>query len=159
MPIYNHFYPDQNQQIGTPQSIQNLFIQGPLLPVVVSLPPAYIQLLQQQGQPVPAPVPGLALVDTGATLCAVDQSLVAAFGIPPSGYEMIQGANLGSPTFQLTYPASLSFPGTTLPNISFANFVGLPLSSGGIVAVIGRSVLKQFILVYNGPGGFITLSY
>lgn len=85
MPVYNHYYPDVNNQINTADSANRLVLYGPTVPVSVSPAPALVTYLQSQGLPVPPPVSGLALIDTGATLCMVDDSTVQALGIPPFG--------------------------------------------------------------------------
>lgn len=105
----------------------------------------------------PAAISGLALVDTGAGLCAVDESAIHQLGIAPYGFTDISGAT--GTAIQATYPASLSFPGTPIPNITFFDFVGSPLSPLGILVLIGRNVLAQFVLVYDGPGGQVSLSF
>lgn len=87
----------------------------------------------------------------------VDESVIGQLGIPASGYQKIAGAT-GTST-QATYAASLSFPGTPIPNITFADFGAGPLAQLGILVLIGRNVLANFVLVYNGPGGHVSLSF
>jgi len=77
----------------------------------------------------------------------VDVTVIQDLGVPPSGVTNIVGVT-GAGN-QPTYPASLSFPGTPIPPIAFTDFV----------AILGRNILKQFVLVYNGPGGFVSLSF
>jgi hypothetical protein len=157
MPVYNHYYPDSLNQINTLESAQRLASYGPTIPMAVSVTLAQARLLERNGQPIPPAVAGLALVDTGASLCCVDEAAIRQLGIPPFGYAPVAGAT-GSSN-QTTYPASLSFPGTPIPNITFFDFVGSPLASLGILALIGRNVLAQFVMVYNGPGGHVSLSF
>ena len=157
MPVYNHYYPDAQNLINTPDSAWELVRYGPVVPVTVSLTARHVEILQGLKFSVPNPASGNALIDTGSTLCAVDESIVKSLGIPPTGSEAI--LTPGGPSQRPTYPASLSFPGTTLPNISFTNFIGSPLQASGIVAIIGRNVLKDFVFVYNGPGGFVSLAH
>lgn len=157
MPVYNHYYADSNNQINTVESIQRLIQQGPTIPVAVSVTPMLAQALERMGRAIPSAASGLALIDTGATLCSVDESVVRQLGIPPFGYTQVAGATGSSD--QATYPASLSFPGTSIPNITFVDFIGAPLAPLGILVLIGRNVLSQFVLVYNGPGGHVSLSF
>ena len=97
------------------------------------------------------------MIDTGASLCAIDEAAAVSLGIPPAGAQAI--FTPAGPASQPTYPASLSFPATTLPNITFAEFVGAPIQASGIIAIIGRNVLRDFVLIYNGPGGSVSLAY
>lgn len=159
MPVYNHYWLDRQGRVGSPESVFNLTLQGPVLPVLVSVTSQYAQLLQRLNRSVPSPVPGYALLDTGAALCSVDREVIRGLGVPPFGYAMTQGATHPSPIPTLTFPASLSFPNTPLPNITFLNFVALPLRAQGIIALIGRSVLRDFVMTYNGPAAMITLSF
>lgn len=157
MPVYNHYYPDSANQVNTLESARRLAFEGPTLPVAIGVPAPVLTYLQARNKPVPPPVVGQALIDTGASVCAIDEGIVQALGIPPFGAQAIHTPS--GPAQQLTYPASLSFPGTPLPNISFADFVGAPLQAAGIVALIGRSVLRDYVFFYNGPGGSVTLTY
>ena len=157
MPVYNHYYPDAANQINTPDSANRLVLEGPTVPVAVGLPAALVAYLQAQNLPVPPPVVGYVLIDTGASLCAADEAAAHSLSIPPIGVQAIHMP--AGPAQQLTYPASLSFPGTTLPNISFIDFIGSPLQASGIVALIGRTVRQHIVLVYNGPGGSVSLAY
>jgi hypothetical protein len=157
MPVYNRYYSDSNNQIDTPESRVLLTQQGPCIPVAIAVPQQLAQVLQGLGQPVPPAVTGLALIDTGASICAIDEDALRKLGIPPFGYmPILTPAGQGT---QPTYPASLSFPGTPLPNVSFANFVGSPLAQQGILALIGRNVLQDFVLHYNGPGSHFSLAF
>jgi hypothetical protein len=157
MPVYNHYYPDSKNQINTPESAAQLARYGPVVPVTIGVTARHATILQKLNLAVPTAISGSALIDTGSTFCAVDGDVVKSLGIPQFGTASVYTP---SGTAQLpTYPASLSFPGTTLPNITFADFMGSPLKAQGIIALIGRNVLMDFVLVYNGPGGFVSLTY
>jgi len=155
--VYNQYYPDSSNQINTPGSATRLVREGPTIPVTISLIQAHIDYLTKLGQPLPNPVSGLALIDTGATFCSIDESVLQALGVPPYGVTDVIGVS--GPIQQPTYPAGLSFPGTPIPPIAFADFIGARLKEAGIIAIIGRNVLRDFVLVYNGPGGFVSLSF
>lgn len=157
MPVYNHYYPDSNNKINTPESAGQLARYGPLVPVTISVTPPHAATLQRLGLPVPTPESGQALIDTGASLCAIDDTVVRSLGIPQFGTTAVHTPT--GPGQLATYPASLSFPGTTLPNITFVDFMGSPLREQGIIALIGRNVLTNFVLVYNGPGGFVSFAH
>lgn len=157
MPVHNRFFTDSQGQMLTPECVDRLTREGPIVPVAIALHPAVAMTLQNANLPVPSPVTGLALIDSGAGMCALDEDAVTSLGIAPFGTQSIMTPS--GTAQQLTYPASLSFPGTPLPNVTFADSVGSPLKAQGILALIGRNVLRDFVFVYNGPGGFYTLSY
>ncbi len=65
------------------------------------------------------------------------------------------------------YPARLEFPGEGIDR-EFASVTGVDLSgqvvslSSGvrpIIALIGRDVMADWILIYNGVGGLVTISF
>lgn|SRR5579871_1313808 len=131
---------------------------GPLLPVAISVHPILAQQLQAQGTALPAPVGGFGLIDTGASVIAVDQSVVQQLGIPPIGIVNVGGVS--GVQQQAQFPASFSFPGTGLPTISFNFVIGANLAGQQppIIALIGRDVLRHFVLIYNGGFGQVVLS-
>jgi hypothetical protein len=50
-------------------------------------------------------------------------------------------------------------PRHPLPNLDFIDFIAGPLQASGIIAIVGRNVLRHFVLIYNGPGGCMSLAY
>jgi hypothetical protein len=157
MPIYNRLYLDDDGRVSTDGGQVQLAQFGPTIPVAIGLAPSTLAMFQSAGLPVPASVAGLAMIDTGAAVCVVDQDALTGLGLTPSG-SMTISTTTGS-AVRPTYTASLSFPGTSLPNITFTDFVGAPLQEHGVVALIGRSVLQHFIVIYNGPGGSVTVAH
>ncbi len=160
MPIYNrHFWPGVDT-IGSPEG---LVAWGPIMPVEVAVPDPLAQHLANTNQVVPAPVTGIAMIDTGATITAVDQSVFQALGVPPVSTATVGTAK--GPAEQFVFPAKLSFPGTSLQGLDFSQVLGCDLSgqlsfgAERLIVLIGRDLLQYFILVYNGPGGLISLSH
>lgn len=151
MPVYN-----SPVAPGPQPSSLILRLSGPVLPVEITIPATLLRRLTQQGHPLPAPQSGVALIDTGASLSAVDDGVVRALGVAPVGQTQIHTA--GGIVFLPLYPVRFSFPGIGLPAITFRRVVGSPLQSQGIVALLGRDVLANFILVYNGPAGTFSLA-
>lgn len=153
MPVSSHYYGEPESD-GARSTLESM---GPTLPVAISLSPVHARLLTEAGQPVPSAITGLAIIDTGAATCLVDEAAMRALGIPVFGRTPHVGAT-GSADLP-TYPASLSFPGTALPSVTFFDFAATHLSQLGLIALIGRNVLANFVLVYNGPGGHVTVAY
>ena len=154
MPVHNHFVVDPQTRLPSGPALAE---HGPRLQVEISLHPTLVQHLQTQGQAVPAPVIGAALIDTGATISAVDTTLVVQpLQIQPIG--SVQVGTAGGPQTQHQYPASFGFPGTRLPGINFNFVIGCNLTGQGIIALIGRDVLRHFVMVYNGVLGQVILS-
>lgn len=152
MPTYNCVFLDPTGR-PTPLGLQ---VAGPRLPVSVSVHPTLEAHLVKDGKPVPQPVVGIGLIDTGATFTAVDNSVVAALGIPPIG--LVNMGTAGGQRQQSQYPAALSFPGTNLPQLKFNFVVGCDLAGQDFKVLIGRDVLIHFTMFYNGPFGQVVLS-
>lgn len=163
MPTHNKFYrdPDGNH------SPQNLQIIGPLLQVEVSVASALAQHLASQGQPLPAPVSGWALVDTGATSTCVHETVIAGLGANPIGVATTGTAH--GPVQRALYAARLNFPAEGF-NLEFSSVIGVDLAGQSppetkeagrlpLIALVGRDILMGCVFTYNGPGGFFTLSY
>jgi hypothetical protein len=152
VPTYNHFTIDGNNQ----PSRAVLLGAGPTIQIEVSIHPSAAQALQASGQPIPAPVTGAGLIDTGAGVSVVDiNAVVGPLKIPPIGTRPIHG--VGGVNSHLLHAASFRFPATTFPPVNFAFVVGADLAPQGIIALIGRDVLMHFVMIYNGVFGQYTL--
>ncbi len=153
MPTHNHFVIDPATNQPSPSGLQ---LAGPLLQVEIAVHPTLAQHLQKSGQPIPTPVVGPGLIDTGATFSAVDQTVIQQLGIPPIG--TVQLGTAAGPIAQTQHPASFGFPGTSLPTINFNFVTGVNLAGQNIIALIGRDVLRHFVMTYNGVLGQVILS-
>lgn len=99
---------------------------------------------------------GDALIDTGASISAVDDSVIRTLGVAPVGL-----ANVGTgagPNQQNLYPARFILPNIGI-GIEFSRVLGSNLSSAGIIALLGRDVLSRMILIYSGGTGRLTIAY
>lgn len=150
MPVTSRIFPQPPGGLG-PASLQQ---QGPTINLQVLIPSALEQQLRQSGQPVPPPISGVGLVDTGATISAVDDTVIQRLGISPIG--LTTTGTAGGPAQQNLYPARFAFP-DLLSGFEFSRVLGANLTGLGIIALVGRDVLSRMILVYNGPVGVVTL--
>lgn len=158
MPIANIFYDiDQKSAHGFNErrSADALSETGPILSVKISITPEDAALMKKEGISVPDSRSGQMLIDTGSGLCAIDQGLADDLDARVIDFSDVSGAT-GSEIRQI-YAISLEFTETKLPPL-FVRCVGLPLSRLGIAGVIGREVLKDYELFYNGPLSQITLA-
>lgn len=102
------------------------------------------------------------MIDTGASITAIDVSVLTALGVNPVGTASVGTA--GGRRQQSTYPARLTFPGTGFPGFEHAGVLGCDLSgqfvagNKRVIALIGRDILRRFVLIYNGTGGMFCLS-
>lgn len=138
---------------------------GPVLQVRIEVPLVLAQSLQKANAPIPPPVEGFALVDTGASISSIDAPVFGQLNINQNGRALVGTA--GGQHQQFTYPARLSFPGTGLPSMDHPKMLGCNLSghvlfgnqSMRIIALIGRDILRSFVFVYNGTAGTWSLSF
>ena len=154
MPIYNRYYTQGPQKESDPEHLKRV---GPRLQVEIHLPLILEEDLEKRGIPSPGPITGLALIDTGASITAVDrEEIINKFNIQPIGItEVVTPSGRAK---QNIYPVSLSFPGTSLPRVPLVIAVGSELKQQNFVVLIGRDILSHCVLVYNGTGAIITLS-
>lgn len=163
MPTFNSFQFEQKPGSNeTRLSPKGLAVTGPIIQVQIEIPTALAKALQAASQQIPNPIEGFALVDTGASITAVDVPLLAQLGVNPVGAANVGTA--GGRCKQSTYPIRVTFPGTRFPGFGHPNALGadlsgqLVLNQKPIVALIGRDILQKFVLVYNGTAGMFSLS-
>jgi len=106
------------------------------------------------------PVPGIkgisALVDTGASESCIDNLLAAQLNLPIVDRRPISGVHG-------TQMANMYLAQVHVPSLNFTiygAFAGVDLVAGGQPhsALIGRTFLQRFTMVYEGATGTVTLS-
>ena len=107
------------------------------------------------------PVAGIrsvqALVDTGATESCIDGLLAAQLGLPIVDRRPISGVH-GA------HAVSIHLAQVVVPSLDnckiYGAFAAVDLASGGQIhrALIGRTFLRNFTMVYEGRTGTVTIS-
>ncbi len=142
---------------------QALAAMGPAIQIQIEVPTALAESLRLANQPIPNPVDGVALIDTGASITSIHAPILIGLGINPVG--VINVGTAGGPQQQSIYAARFSFPGTPLPGFELAQIIGCDLTGQTVlnqrplIGLIGRDVLESAILVYNGSAGMFSLSF
>lgn len=156
MPILNSG-PDRNPSIVglLNDPVVVLRRHGPIVPVLISVPQALAEALVANGKVVPPPVPGLAVIDTEASVTCIDRDAAAALALPVIDVVTMQSA---SHTVQTNvYPIHFETVGfsfeTEIPGAMSAS-----LKAQDLVLLIGRDVLAHGVLIYNGLTGTFTLA-
>jgi hypothetical protein len=152
MPVHNVF-PFGIQNIHPAELLQG---HGLLLNVEVNVSDALAQILIEQNQAIPSAIAGRALVDTGASICAVDEESAVALGLQPVGQSSVSG--VGGTQIRNVYVAKILFPGTPIPQQEWT-LTGADLKDQNLLVLIGRDILRNCVLVYNGPMGCYTLAF
>ena len=136
---------------------------GPIITIgfVVSGPRQ--SALKKAGQPVPDPVIARCLLDTGDSGTCVDSQVIAKLQIPPSGTVPIHTPSTGAtPKICNQFDVGIGIimddgavhlPGVVIPVIES------DLDSLGIQALLGRDILDQALLIYDGHGRTLTLAF
>jgi predicted aspartyl protease len=133
-----------------------LRVKGPAVMVSVGISKELEDKLVATGQPVPAPVTGPALVDTGASGCCVDETIAQKLGVAPIDVVNISSASHAA-SQKPVFPVRLTLMGTNL-TVNASRAIGVPLQPQGFIALLGRDFLQRFVLIYNGPAGELTLA-
>jgi hypothetical protein len=133
---------------------EQLRTRGPILPIHVGLPAAMLASLREQGETPPAPEEIAALVDTGASITAIRNETASRLGLIQTGSVQVGGV-IGTST-QPMFSAKLSFPdfGMEFDPIQLA---GTPANFPGFDVLIGRNILCQLFMSYDGPKGRFSL--
>ena len=160
MPILNYSAGGKTQAGGVIPAPDLLANIGPVIPVTLTLPDNAQRAYIGRGQQPPAPISGTAMIDTGATATCFDTNAAQRAGLPTVGVARMASASHANhpvPTFAGKIICSTI---TINVEINVAPSMGANLSavSNGLIALLGRDVLKSAILTYNGPDGHFSLA-
>jgi len=103
------------------------------------------------------------MIDSGATRTAIDGTAITQLGVQPISTTLVGTA--GGPVSQGVYPASLRFPGMGNMTLDFSSVVSVTLTGQGtpdgqpLICLIGRDVLANAVLIYNGPHSLWTIAF
>jgi hypothetical protein len=137
---------------------------GPLVKVAINFTTSTLFAFRQSGRSVPPAIEVLALIDTGADVSVFDPAALAplrGLGLAVSRWLVVNAPGLGPVSALPEYAVSLSLPvGAANPLV----FKSLPvveraLGTTGYQALLGRDVLAECGLWYDGPGGRFTLAF
>jgi len=123
-----------------------------------------MKALQDANLPIPPAQTIRALIDTGASISAVDPSILSALGLQQTGEADIHtpstaGTAVRTPTYDVMigiYAARQNDPHFVSDTVQVT---GSDLSRFGFSALIGTDILKECIFHYNGVAGLFTIAY
>lgn len=139
-------------------------VTGPLVKVVLGVSAARGDALLENGFPVPADVSAKGLVDTGASCTCVDPRVVKALDLVQRGSASVYSSTSG-PSYSVQspqYDLSLSIlgerlsPPFRLPNLAVTQ--SHLFEKNNFDVLVGRDILRKFLIVYDGPSGLCTIS-
>ena len=113
--------------------------------------------LKNSGAQVPVAVDAIGLIDTGCSHTCVDYRALEYLGIPFIDFASV--STPGGEEQMRVYPVKLEFP--ELGNFShgFDRVSGVDVASQGIYVLIGRDLLANFSMQYDGPSKKFTIDY
>ena len=135
---------------------------GPTVRVTLSNPPYIAQHLRDQGEPIPDAITGRAIIDTGADQSCIAAALARVLRLRPIDTKRIL-TPAGSPIEAQVYWALVAFPGSSMDarglGVLGASLADERVLGEPIVMLIGRDLLQQAHLNYDGPRGVFTLVF
>lgn len=131
-----------------------LALIGPTILVNIGFDPSY--RTHHKRPPRPAISGVSALVDSGAVQSCIDNILAASLNLPIIDRQPISGSN-GSHVTNI-YQAQVHIP--SLQFTILGSFAGVDLVAGGQQhhALIGRTFLRNFKMIYEGTTGTVTIT-
>jgi len=128
---------------------------GPIVEVHFLIPLALEKKYKEEGKEIPKPVIVKAMIDTGASCCAIQKDIPKKLKLNPVGSHKIHTPSckdhecykyfirMAIPLHQLVYEGV---------------FTAVPLEAQGIDCLIGRDLLSNGILIYIGYANQFTFS-
>jgi predicted aspartyl protease len=133
-----------------------LMQRGPCVQVSITLADQIASELIKRQEPVPPPVSGLALIDTGAISSCIDEETAKQMQLPVVNVVSMASASHAS-TKANQYPIKLQIAGIPISFNSTATGAPLKTAHQGLIALIGRDLLQHCVLIYNGALGSVSL--
>ena len=146
-----------------PHFTQTISSDGPLIDVNINASIERLRALQDSGQPVPNAIKVKGLIDTGASTTCIDTSVVEALRLETKGDVPVITPSTGDQPINVDYYditllifASMDQPPLLNTTLLVAE---LPIQNQGFQTIIGRDMLSQCVLIYNGATNEYTLSF
>jgi hypothetical protein len=94
-----------------------------------------------------------ALIDTGAALTIINPQVATSCKLLQTDWSMINSVG-GLAGEYPAHAAAISFPGTNLPSFDVVRVVACPIIKQPFFScLIGRDILRKWVLKYDGPNG------
>ncbi len=156
MPILNYRAESRTEDGEVNPAPEGLAASGPILPVTITSSDEAMRSFGERGEQPPPPVNGYAMIDTGASITCFDETAARNAGLPIIGVTRMASASHQDHEVPLFFGRIIA-PTVTI-NVEEGMGANLSSVSNGLIALIGRDVLKSAVFVYNGPDGHFSLS-
>jgi len=134
---------------------------GALLDIFIDVSLPRKEAIKSAGLEIPDPVLSRGLVDTGASHTCIDPEIIKRLGINPTGTTSVTTPSTGStPHTCNQFDVGIIIPSEKLNyQIYSLPVMESELSNQGFHVLIGRDILRNCILHYNGEMAQYTLSF
>ncbi|MGH9580107.1 MAG: retroviral-like aspartic protease family protein [Terriglobales bacterium] len=95
------------------------------------------------------------MVDTGASVTVINPEIARTQKLRQTGYAQIIAAG-GSGRYA-EHAAAISFPGTGLQRFDPIRVVACPIVRQPVSCLIGRDILRRWLLTYDGRTGRVQI--
>ena len=129
---------------------------GPVIQVILSPLEVHLKVITERGGELPPSLSGRALIDTGATMTCVDADAARRAGLAQVDSGTMTSATHANEKVPIFAGRLIMDAASITVNANRA--IGANLSPQGLIALIGRDLLAQCVLVYNGLDGSFSLS-
>jgi predicted aspartyl protease len=133
-----------------------LQVRGPVVQVSVTVEQTVAKNLIAKGVPIPMPIAGLGLIDTGASVTCIDEEAAQKLKLPVVDVQNMTSASHASTPCNV-YPIQIQLAGARII-FQASRAIGAELKSQGLLLLIGRDALQNCTVFYNGLTGQFTLS-
>lgn len=130
--------------------------------VGVGITEARVKALAAKGESPPAVQVVTALIDTGASISAIDFSIVKALGLTPRGVTPVHTPSTGpKPVSTFLYDVTVFlYDAQTQYLVDRAiPVIGSQLKVQGFEVLLGRDILQDCFFMYDGRAGQFTLGF
>lgn len=125
------------------------------IPVQIGLHHAAHEAIVKSGEVPPKPIVGRGIIDTGASITAIDVAVAKKLTLEETG--TIQLGTASGPTAAPTYAFKLILADAL--TIECTQGAGCNLGDQNIILLLGMDVLSNCILILNGPDGSFNLAH
>ncbi len=136
---------------------------SPIIDIIVGASAPRFAALQKAGLTAPSPQTVRGLIDTGASCTCIDPQVFSTLGLQPTGSAPVFTPSTGAVAVQQAlYDVSVMISNGNRSSLIIPSLPVLEselLLGQGFHVLVGRDILSQCILIYDGSSGLFTLSY
>jgi predicted aspartyl protease len=143
-----------------PHLILSLQRDGAILPIGIGVSEERKKILESDGLPVGVPIHVRGLIDTGASGTCVDERILKKLGLTPSGSVSIHTPSTKGVAVDVDqYDVSIVLFDQHEQNLSFGTIPVIESTFDDCEILIGRDILQQVLLIYDGIAGQFTVAF